>query len=118
MGTPEFREFTTTSEWMEYRHGLAVEEDIAWQERKRIEATAQKLRDTFVTAIIGPGPATATDPMIWCRDWRQRYAPDHPLRMDYEESIHGKSPEEIENEDLIGLEHLHEASLRVIASRL
>lgn len=112
MGTPEFREFVTTPAWVELRHDLALAEDRARTVTAKNEAATELIHATFPTIILG-GRYGATDPGIWSADWRQRLAPDHPARMDYEESIHGKSPAGLQEERLRSMASLHEAALRV-----
>lgn len=112
MGTPEFRAFVQTPEWREMRHEQALLDDEAWKETRRRQQ-ADALVDMMMPTIVIDSGYGRTDPKLWSRDWREGFAIDHPLRMDYEESIYGKTEAELMAEDMSRLGALHEATLQL-----
>jgi hypothetical protein len=116
MGTPEFRLFTQTPEWMELRHEQALRDNELWGIDPRLVIRAKYFENNdeprsphFATRRLG---ATATyDPMLFSRDFRESLPVDDPMRMDYEEEIYGKTEAELAAEDLAKITSLHRATL-------
>ena len=115
MGTPEFREFVQTPEWMEMRHEAALEDNKLWEIDPRLVIRSKRFENDAVRSpYFMPRQLGATalcDPRLFSRDFRERLPIDEPLRMDYEESIHGKTEAELRAEDIEGLGQLHRAAL-------
>lgn len=108
MGTPEWRAYVQTPEWMAKLHGKAIKDDQVW-ERKQ-ERRSRPL-DAMVRELGATGVCSSN--VLGRRDFRERFAVDHPDRMDYEESIHGKNEATLMAEDVIKLDELHQDALRV-----
>jgi len=116
MGTPEFRLFTQTKEWMELRHEQALQDNELWEIDPRLAIRAKYFENSdeprspyFATRRLG---ATAfCDPMLFCRDWRERLPVDDSHRMNYDEEIYGKTEAELAAEDLEKISALHRATL-------
>ncbi len=112
VGTLAFRAFIETEEWKGICHEQALADD---KERDKVLQYEEFLRQTPVLML---GASVYLDPKIWSRDWREKLPIDDPMRMDYEESIYGKTEAELAAEDLEGLRILHEASIRVPIEKL
>lgn len=123
IGTPEFRSFAQTPEWMEMRHEQALQDDELWKidprlviREKYFENNDEPRSPYFAPRRLG---ATALcDPQVWSRDFRDNLPIDDPMRMDYEEEIYGKSEAELMAEDVESLGIVHEASIRLVPSDL
>ena len=110
IGSPEFREFTRSPRWMEL-----VREQASKDGREREEGRAQQLQQRTLeaeTPVLLLGATGICSPKVWSRDFRERLPIDDPDRMDYEESIYGKSEAELMAEDVERLGKLHEVALK------
>lgn len=115
IGTPEFREFVQTPEWMELRHDQALEDDLEWEKEQqyRIPELADGTPVIDGVPCMQLGASAHCDSRLWSSDRRERLPIDHPYRMDYEEEVYGKPPQGIEvtAEDIDRMEKLHKVAL-------
>ena len=75
MGTPEFRDFVKTPEWMELRHEQALADDAARDERIRQDEFARMHGAIVIAPFGGVAPEVAGSPLTTKETMSENHAP-------------------------------------------